>query len=129
MRQPLLNKAQDALKVDPKNPNTLYMICTWGPIVGGASPSPDLITQVDSAAHTLISVGDDAFADSKKPANTTDDTWKQAKASTMAKAHQALAWADASKKDFAGAESEYRESLTVNPNDGPTASMFGKLPF
>ncbi len=36
---------------------------------------------------------------------------------------------DISKKDFAGAESEYRESLTVNPEDGPTSSQFGKLLF
>ncbi len=53
MRQKLLDKAQESLKADPKNPNTLYMICLWGPITGGANPSADLQAQVDSAAHAL----------------------------------------------------------------------------
>jgi len=129
MRQKLLDKAQDSLKADPKNANTLYMICLWGPITGGASPSADLQAQVDSAAHTLISSADDAFAASKKPQGGTDEAWANAKKSAVARAHQALAWDAISKKDLAGAEGEYRESLTVNPEDGPTSSQFGKLLF
>jgi len=129
MRQPLLNKAQDSLKTDPKNPNTLYMICLWGPITGGANPSADLQGQVDAAAHALISNADDSFSAAKKPQGQTDENWGKAKTAAVAKAHQALAWDDISKKDFAGAESEYRESLTVNPEDGPTSSQFGKMLF
>ncbi len=67
MRQPLLKKAQDSLKHDPKNPNTLYMICLWGPITGGANPSPDIRAQVDAAAHALIASADESFAPAKKP--------------------------------------------------------------
>ena len=129
MRQPLLAKAQDSLKTDPKNPNTLYMICLWGPITGGATPSADLVAQVDSAAHTLISSADESFAAGKMPQGQTAEAWAKAKTSALAKAHQSLAWADMSKKDYAGAESEYRESLTVNPEDGPTSSQFGKFLF
>jgi tetratricopeptide (TPR) repeat protein len=126
-RQALLSKAQDALKKDPKNANTLYMICLWGPIQGGASPSPDLVSQVESAAHGFIAGADDAFAAANKPANLPDADWQKAKVARIAKAHQALAWAALSKKDYAGAESEYRESLTVNPEDAPTSSQFGRV--
>ena len=127
MRQPLLNKAQDSLKTDPKNPNTLYLICLWGPITGGTSPAPDLVTQVESAAHALVSGADDAFAAAKKPQGTSDDNWNKAKITTVSKAHQALAWAAISKKDYPTAESEYKESLTVNPDDALTSSQFGKM--
>jgi hypothetical protein len=127
MRQALLNKAQDALKNDPKNANTLYMICLWGPIVGGANPSPDLVSQVESAAHAFISGADEAFSADKKPANLSDDQWKTAKAARIAKAHQALAWAASTKKDYPTAENEYTESLTVYPDDAPTSSLFGRM--
>ncbi len=129
MRQALLNKAQDALKTNPKDPNTLYLICLWGPIQGGNSPSPDLVSQVDSAAHTFISSADDAFAPDKKPKGISDADWNTAKIARLSKAHQAIAWADATKKDYAGAENEYHQALTVYPDDGPTSSQFGRMLF
>jgi tetratricopeptide (TPR) repeat protein len=128
-RQALLTKAQDVLKTNPKDPVTLFLVCIWGPITGGSSPSPDLVSQVDSAAHTLISNADQFFVDTAKPKGLSDDDWHKAKILRLAKAHQAIAWADISKKDFAGAESEYRESLTVYPDDAPTSSQFGKMLF
>ena len=127
MRQPLLNKAQDILKLDPKNANTLYLVCVWGPITGGANPSPDIVSQVESAAHALIANADDAFSAAKKPANASEDAWAKAKVSALAKAHQSLAWAAASKKDYATAENEYKESLTVNPDDAIVSSQYAKM--
>jgi len=126
-RPVLLSKAQDALKVDPKNYNAMYLISLWGPIVGGAAPAADLVSQTESAAHGLISGADDAFAAASKPQGMSDADWAKVKAARVAKAHQALAWAAETRKDMAGAESEYKESLTANPEDGPTASQFGKL--
>jgi len=99
----------------------------WGPIQGGANPQPDLVSQVESAAHGFISGADDAFATSLKPANLSDADWNKAKISRIALAHNALAWAAASKKDAATAENEYKESLTVNPESGQTSALFAKL--
>jgi tetratricopeptide (TPR) repeat protein len=129
LRQPFIAKMQDALKADPKNANALFLMCVWGPITGGSTPSPDLVSQVESAAHAFVSNADQFFADSAKPKTISDDEWHKAKIARLAKAHQALAWAAMSKKDFAGAESEYRESLTVFPDDGPTSSQFGRMLF
>jgi hypothetical protein len=128
-RPVLLSKAQDALKVDPKNANALYLISLWGPIVGGANPSPELQSQVDTAAHGFIAGADDAFAAANKPPNMKDEDWNKAKISRVALAHNALAWDAASKKDYATAENEYKESLTVNPEQGTTSALYAKLLF
>jgi hypothetical protein len=125
-RQALLNKAQDVLKTDPKNPNAEYLISLWGPITGGANPSPDLVSQTESAAHAFIAGADDAFAPALKPPAISDADWNKAKISRISLAHNALAWAAASKKDSATAESEYNQSLTVNPESGQTSALFAK---
>jgi len=127
MRQALLTKAQDALKTDPKNANTLYLISLWGPIVGGSNPSPDLVSQVESAGHAFIAGADDAFAAANKPANLPDADWQKAKIARIGIAHNALAWAAASKKDYPTAESEYKESLTINPDQGTTSALYAKM--
>ncbi len=126
MRPVLLSKAQDALKADPKNANAMYLISLWGPIYGGANPSPDLVSQVETGAHGFIAGADEAFDDKFKPANLAEADWQKAKISRVALAHNALAWAAASKKDTATAESEYKESLTVNPDSGQTSALFAK---
>jgi len=126
MRPVLLSKAQDALKVDPKNANAMYLISLWGPIYGGANPSPDLVSQVESAAHGFIAGADEAFDDKNKPQNLAEADWQKAKVARIALAHNALAWAAASKKDTSTAENEYKESLTVNPDSGQTSALYAK---
>jgi hypothetical protein len=126
MRPVLLSKAQDALKADPKNANAMYLISLWGPIYGGANPSPDLVSQVESAAHGFIAGADEAFDDKFKPAALPEAEWQKAKISRIALAHNALAWAAASKKDTATAENEYKESLTINPDSGQTSALYAK---
>jgi hypothetical protein len=126
MRPVLLSKAQDALKIDPKNANAMYLISLWGPIYGGANPSPDLVSQVESAAHGFIAGADAAFDDKFKPPTLAEADWQKAKISRVALAHNSLAWVAAAKKDPATAESEYKESLTVNPDSGQTSALFAK---
>ncbi|MGH9350557.1 MAG: tetratricopeptide repeat protein, partial [Terriglobia bacterium] len=41
--------------------------------------------------------------------------------------HNALAWADLQSKNTAGAESEYQQSLQVNPNQGTVSALYAKL--
>jgi len=126
-RQVLLTKAQDSLKIDPKNANALYLISLWGPIVGGASPSGDVQGQVESAAHGFIAGADEAFSDKNKPPNLPQADWTKAKVSRLGLAHNALAWSAATKKDYPTAESEYKESLTVNKEQGTTSALYAKL--
>jgi hypothetical protein len=117
----LLEKANALLKLDPKNFQANYFIALWGPRVGGNSASPDVLTQVDTAAHGVL----DNLP--PKPANMSDADWEKAKGSIMAIAHNALAYEDSQKKDTAGAESEYKASLQADPTQAGVSAAYAKL--
>ncbi len=126
-RQQLIDKARELLKTDPKNFTAFYYIALWGPAVGGTNPSPDLLNSTDTAAHGVIDGADAAFPASKKPASMSEADWTKAKNQVLSIAHNALAWEATSKKDNGTAESEYKASLTVNPDQGNVSYLYGKL--
>ncbi len=126
-RKQLIDKAEEMLKIDPNNFTADYYITTWGPAVGGSSPTPELESQVDAAAHGMLDNVDKQFAADKKPANTSDDQWTQAKTVATALAHNTLAWEDSAKKDTAAAEDQYKASLAANPNQANVSAAYGKL--
>lgn len=126
-RKQLLDKSQEMLKLDPNNFTADYYITTWGPAVGGSSPTPDVQSEVDTAAHGMLDNIDKQFAPDKKPANMSADQWTQAKAVATALAHNTLAWEATTKKDTAGAEDQYKASLTANPNQPNVSYQYAKL--
>ncbi|HMJ63648.1 MAG TPA: hypothetical protein VK493_17885 [Bryobacteraceae bacterium] len=126
-RQALVNKCQEVLKTDPKNSLALYLISFWGPAVGGSNPPPELQSQVDSAAHAFISGADEAFSAANMPKGITPADFEKAKKIRVGVAHNALAWVATAKKDNATAESEYKASLTTNPDQGPVSAQYAKL--
>lgn len=126
-RQQLLQKCQEMLKKDPKYFLANYYIALWGPAVGGTTPPPDLLTQVDTAAHAVLDGVENTFGAAKKPATVSDTQWTTLKNQAMALAHNALAWEAASKKDTATAENEYKASLQANPDQGTVSAAYGKL--
>ena len=125
-RKQLIEKANELLKTDPKNFTASYYIALWGPAVGGTSPSPELLSNTETAAHGVLDGADAAFPASKKPANMSEADWTKAKNQVLAVAHNALASVATSKKDNATAESEYKQSLTVNPDQGNVSYLYGK---
>lgn len=127
VRQQLIEKCQELLKLDPKNFTAAYYIALWGPAVGGANPSPDLLSTTEAAARAVLDQADTAFPASKKPANMSEADWTKAKNQVLAIAHNALAWVATSKKDNATAANEYKQSLTVNPDQGNVSYLYGKL--
>jgi hypothetical protein len=126
-KQQLIEKAEEMLKLDPNNFTADYYITTAGPSVGGSNPSPELEGQVDAAAHGILDNIDKQFAPDKKPANMSDAQWTQAKAVATALAHNTLAWEDMAKKDTAGAEQQYKASLTSNPDQASISYAYAKL--
>jgi hypothetical protein len=126
-RQPLITKAQEQLKTDPNNFRALSAIALWGPAVGGNSPSPELLSQVETAARGVVSNADATFDPSKKPANVSQADFDKIKAQSVAIAHNSLAWVAVSKKDNATAEKEYIASLTTNPDQGNISAVLGRL--
>lgn len=125
-RQKLLDKANELLKADPKNFRAMYLITVWGPAVGGTSPSPDLLSQVDTAAHGVIDNIDTAFDPKQKPASVSDADFTKAKGQALAIAHNALAWEAGAKKDTATVENEYKASLEANPDQGTVSAAYAK---
>lgn len=126
-RQPLLSKCQELLKRDPRDMNGQYEISLWGPVVGGASPSSDLLSETNAAAKSFLSGADAAFAPANKPRGVSDTDFASAKRFRLSVAHNALAWVATLNKDFTTAEAEYKASLTINPEQGATAAQYAKL--
>jgi hypothetical protein len=126
-RQKLLEKCKELLAADPKNFRAAYLTAVWGPAAGGTSPSPDLQTQVQTAAQAVIENAPTAFDASKKPANVDQAAFDKAKSQALGIAHNALAWVASSKSDKATAENEYKASLEANPDQGNIAAAYAKM--
>jgi Tfp pilus assembly protein PilF len=126
-RQKLLDKAADVLKTDPKNFRAMYLTAVWGPAVGGATPTPDVLNQVQTAAQGVVDNIGTAFDPAKKPAQVSQPDFDKAKAQALGIAHNALAWVATTKKDNATAENEYKASLDANPEQGNISAAYGKL--
>ena len=126
-RQQLIDKCKQLLKEDPKSFEASYFITLWGPAVGGASPQPELLTDIQNAAQAVISGAEENFSAAKKPQNMSDTDWANAKNQVLGLAHKDLAYVATSKKDNKTAENEYKESLTVNPNQGSVSYDYAKL--
>jgi hypothetical protein len=126
-RQPLIDKCKEVLKTDPTNWKANYLIAVWGPAVGGASPAPDLLDTVQTAAKAAVASTDATFSDANKPKTLSADQWTQAKNQSLAIDHNALAWVAMMKKDPTTAEAEYRASLQANPEQGAVSAQLGKL--
>jgi hypothetical protein len=125
-RQPLIDKCEALLKMDPNNFTANYYVALYGPQMGN-SPSPDLVNEVQASANNLLKQADTVFAPDKKKPNMSDQQWTQAKNAVLAIAHNALAWADIQNKNTAGAENEYQQSLTANPDQGTISALYAKL--
>jgi len=127
VRQELIQKDQELLKIDPSNFQAMYFTALWGPAVGGATPPADLQSQVETAANGVLSNIDKAFDPSKKPSTVSEADFTKAKGQAQAVAHNALAWIATSKKDTAGAEEQYKQSLQANPDQGNISALYAKL--
>ena len=125
-RQKLVDKCNEILKTDPQNFTAMYFITLRGPSAGGANPSSDLVSSVETAAHGVISGADTQFDPAKKPAAMTAEAFAKAKNSAIAVAHNSLAWAASTKKDNATAESEYKASLQADPDQGSISAVYAK---
>lgn len=126
-RQALIDKCEEVLKSDPNNFTAAYYLALTGPQVGGKTPPPDLLTQVQSAAHVILTQADTMFAPDKKKPGVSDADWAKAKNQIVAMAHRTLGWAAEASKDNATAESEYKASLEADPDQGVVSAAYAKL--
>ncbi len=86
---------------------------------------PAALEAGQKAANQLLSNLGTYFAPAVKPAAATDAQWADAKMSSELNAHALLAQIAATKKDDAGAESEYKKILAINPQLATTSYQLG----
>ncbi len=123
----LLTKAGEVLKQDPKNFQAAYLISVYGPQVGGQNPQPDLLTQVDTAAQTVMSEAPNVFDQSKKPANMSAEQFDNAKKQSLVIAHNAMIWEARSKKDNAALEAAYKDGLKALPDQSKWSAEYAQM--
>lgn len=107
--------------------NLFYAQTYAGLAAQGQLPNatPDQLAGSDKAAHMLIDKSDTFFSPEMKMSNLTDDQWKAAKTAVLLQANQAIAAVAVAKKDWPGAEAQYKKMLETNPNDAATSYLLG----
>jgi hypothetical protein len=126
-RQKLIEKSNEMLKKDPKFFLANYYITYYMPAIGGANPTPDQISQAETAAKGVIEGAETAFDPAKKPASVSAEQFAKLKGQSVATAHNTLAWAANAKKDNATVESEYKASLQANPEQANISAQYGRM--
>lgn len=82
------------------------------------------------AAQDLVDNLDKYLSPENKPANATDDQWKQAHQQIEVQAHTVLGMLAMAKKNSAGdaaAEKEFKKLMEINPNDASATYNYGSL--
>lgn len=94
----------------------------------GAAPAD--VDAAQKAAQDLADNLDKYLAPENKPANATDDQWKQARSTLETQAHSTLATLAMNKKSPDGdatAEKEFKKTLEMNPGLASAAYTLGTL--
>lgn len=126
--QKAIDAAKDLLALDPSDFTGVYYITLLTPQLGtsGQALTQDQMDQADKAANSILNGGlDKQFAADKKPAATSDADWKKARTDIEAIAHGTLGYDAMQQKKYDEAETQYKQTLAINPNDGQSAYWVG----
>lgn len=126
-RAKVIEYAKKELALDPKNFTALYWLALTTPVIGGNSPTPEQLTDAQTAGQGLLAEADTTFDPSKKPAATSQADWDKAKNGVVAVAHAATGWAAQQKKDFPTAQKEFEAYLKANPNNAAVSYQLGQV--
>lgn len=111
-----------------KNQRLLAFMDTWSKIAAKSlqpGATPDQMAQAKDAANNLLSNLDTAFAPDVKPANVTDDQWKQARGQVEQQAHLVLGYIALQAKDYPTAENEFKTYLGENDQNAQVSYWLG----
>ena len=88
---------------------------------------PALLDAGQKAAQQIVDNLDNYFSDAIKPANATDDQWKQARRTFELQAHSVLGWVAMTKKNDPAAEVEFKKVLQLDPNAAQVSYWLGSV--
>jgi tetratricopeptide (TPR) repeat protein len=114
----VLETGNEILAMDAKNILALWEMTAAIQRLDKATP--EQLTLGEKAAQTLATKFDEL-----KPAATSEADWAKGKPEIQAAAYVALGWIATQRKDNAGAEKVYLQSLQINPNNAQVSYTIG----
>ena len=97
------------------------------PAAGGNSPTPEQLSDAQTAGEGLLAQADATFDPSKKPAATSQADWEKGKNEVIGVADAALGWAAQQKKDYPTAQKDFEAYLKANPNNAAVSYQLGQV--
>lgn len=126
-RPKLIESAKKELALNPKDFTALYWLARVTPAAGGNSPTPEQLSDAQTAGEGLLAQADATFDPSKKPAATSQADWEKGKNEVIGVADAALGWAAQQKKDYPTAQKEFEAYLKANPNNAAVSYQLGQV--
>ena len=86
---------------------------------------PGILKDGETAAGALAGGLDKQFAAANKPAQVSDEQWRNAKNQVAVSAHQTLGWIAMQRGDHATSEEKFKKVLELNPNSAKVPYWLG----
>ncbi|MEN6535222.1 MAG: hypothetical protein ABFD60_16765 [Bryobacteraceae bacterium] len=115
--------AKEMVALNPKDLRGLSWVLILTPTLG--KNTPDILETGEKAANGLIASIDTLFAASAKPKETSTADWEKGRTDSGALAHKVLGWVAMNRKDYAAAETQFKDSLKANPAGGEVSYWLG----
>jgi len=103
--------AKKSLADDPKDFNALYYIMFLTPQIYATNQQPAVLDDGEKASQSLLGSLD------APPAGVAADQWAKLKPTIEILCHKTLGFVNMQRKNWDGAEAEYRKALALNPNN------------
>ncbi len=114
--------ANEILAANPKDFTAQYYIMYFTQALAGTgTPSPEVLDQGEKAANSILA------NINTPPPNVTEDAWKVARKDVEAMVHTRLGWIAMQRKNWTGAEDEFKKELAINPNNGDVDYWMGTV--
>jgi tetratricopeptide (TPR) repeat protein len=111
----MLETARELLTVNPKNPAGQYWACAL--VVSTNSVKPEDLSLAERSAQGLLAT--------ERPAQVTDEQWKQSKQQVDIMAYRTLGWVAVQRKNWTVAETNLTQELKLNPLDAQASMWLG----
>lgn len=119
----MLDTAKAWLATNPKAVQALVWVNLL--TISMNDTSPAALDAGEQAAKTMLGLMDDTFSPARKPAQATDEQWKQQRTGTESVAYRTLGWVALQRQQYEEADKQLVESLKRNPGDAQASAWAG----
>ncbi len=120
----MLDTAKAWVAFNPKSLSGWYWINLL--TVSMNDTSPAALDQGEKAAKALLEQIEDALSPAKKPAQATEDQWKQQRSTMEYVAYRTLGWVALERQQYVEADKYFIDALKRNPNDSQVSAWAGR---